>query len=154
MKILYYLLLLTIFAAGSKAQNKTESKNSKPTIVFVHGLWADGSCWNNVISGLQSEGYKVISVQNPTTSFEDDIAATKRALDRTEGPVILVGHSWGGFVITEVGNDPRVKGLVYIAALAPDADETLTTLSSMVPTNDLGKYLKVNNGFITFRLKE
>lgn len=149
----HLILLLFVLTIGVNAQNKIESKNSRPTIVFVHGLWADGSCWNNVISNLQTEGYKVVSVQNPTTSFEDDVAATKRALDRTEGPVILVGHSWGGFIITEVGNDPRVKGLVYVAALAPDADETILTLSSKAPSNDLGKYLQAKDGFITLSLE-
>lgn len=100
------------------------------SIVLVHGFWADGSCYSEIIPPLLAEGYNVIAVQNPLTSFEDDIAVTKRALDRLEGTCILVGHSWGGFVITEVGNDERVSGLVYIAALAPDADESMMDLMS------------------------
>lgn len=99
-------------------------------ILLVHGFWADGSCYSEIIPTLLAEGYKVIAVQNPLTSLTDDIAATRRALDRTEGKCILVGHSWGGFVITEVGNDERVSGLVYIAALAPDAGESMIDLMS------------------------
>jgi pimeloyl-ACP methyl ester carboxylesterase len=99
-------------------------------ILLVHGFWTDASCYSDIIPKLQSEGYEVIAVQNPLTSLEEDIAATRRALDRTEGKCILVGHSWGGFVITEVGNDERVSGLVYIAALAPDAGESMVDLMS------------------------
>jgi len=149
-KILSLFLLLTAISINGNAQNTLNAeKGKKPTIVFVHGLWADGSCWNNVISTLQAEGYDVVSAQNPTTSLEDDVAATKRALDRTQGPVILVGHSWGGFVITEAGNDSRVVGLVYVAAFAPDANETPVDLLGKAAPNDLSKYFQVSNGFIT-----
>ena len=146
-----FAFLLVIITLSSRAQNdKVEIvKSTKPTIVFVHGLWADGSCWDNVIANLQADGFEVVSAQNPTSSLADDIAATKRALDRTQGPVILVGHSWGGFVITEAGTDPRVVGLVYVAALVPDANETVTDIISKAAPNDLGKYFKNNNGFIT-----
>lgn len=99
-------------------------------IVLVHGFWADGSSYREVISMLLAEGYNVIAVQNPLTSLTDDVAATKRALARIQGQCILVGHSWGGMVITEVGNDERVSGLVYIAALAPDAGESMIDLMS------------------------
>jgi pimeloyl-ACP methyl ester carboxylesterase len=99
-------------------------------VILVHGFWADGSCYSDIIPTLLAEGYEVIAVQNPLTSLADDVAATKRALDRIEGKCILVGHSWGGFVITEVGNDDRVAGLVYIAALAPDAGESMIDLMS------------------------
>ncbi len=99
-------------------------------VLLVHGFWADGSCFSEIIPPLVAEGYNVLAVQNPLTSLADDIAATKRALDRIEGACILVGHSWGGFVITEVGNDARVAGLVYLAALAPDANETMMDLMS------------------------
>ena len=157
MKVPIILLLsFWLFAAAinGHAQNTANdasknSKGKKPTIVFVHGLWADGSCWNKVITTLQAEGYDVVSTQNPTTSLEDDVVATKRALDRTQGPVILVGHSWGGFVITEAGNDPRVVGLVYIAAFAPDVDETAMDLLGKAAPNDLTKYFQIANGFIT-----
>lgn len=99
-------------------------------VILVHGFWEDGSCYSEIIPTLLAEGYEVIAVQNPLTSLEDDIAATKRALDHIEGKCILVGHSWGGFVITTVGNDERVAGLVYIAALAPDAGESMIDLMS------------------------
>src|SRR5262245_38560070 len=89
-------------------------------IVLVHGAFADGSSWAKVIQILQAKGYHVTAVQNPLTSFADDVAATRRALDLQEGPAILVGHSWGGVVITEAGIDPKVAGLVYVAAFGPD----------------------------------
>jgi pimeloyl-ACP methyl ester carboxylesterase len=93
-------------------------------VVLVHGAFADGSGWRGVHDLLTARGYRVTIVQNPLTSLEDDVAATKRALDRQVGPTILVGHSWGGTVITEAGVDPKVTGLVYVSALSPDAGET------------------------------
>ena len=125
------------------------SINSKPTIVFVHGLWADGSCWSKVINPLVNKGYKVLSVQNPTTSLEDDVAATKRVIDRADGDVVLVGHSWGGFVITEAGADPRVKALVYIAAFAPDKGETAGSLNESVAPTILHGFIQNANGYLT-----
>lgn len=104
--------------------------NLVKTIILVHGFWADGSCYSEIIPTLLVEGYEVIAVQNPLTSLEDDIAATKRAIARANGNCILVGHSWGGFIITAVGNDERVVGLVYVAALAPDAGESMMDLMS------------------------
>ena len=92
-------------------------------IVLVHGAFADGSGWRGVYEKLTAEGHRVTIVQNPLTSFEDDIAATRRVLDLQDGPTILVGHSWGGTVITEAGNHPAVVGLVYVSALAPDSGE-------------------------------
>jgi pimeloyl-ACP methyl ester carboxylesterase len=114
-----------------KANLGTGTTMSKvKNIVLVHGFWTDASSYNQVIPTLLAEGYEVIAVQNPLTSLADDVAATKRALDRLEGKCILVGHSWGGTVITEVGNDERVSGLVYIAALAPDTGESMIDLMS------------------------
>src|SRR5262245_12572950 len=126
-----------------------DSMNTKPTIVFVHGLWADGSCWSKLINPLVDKGYKVISVQNPTTSLEDDVDATKRAIDRAGGDVILVGHAWGGFVITEAGADPRVKALVYIAAFAPDKGETAASLGESVSPTILPGFIQNANGYLT-----
>lgn len=99
-------------------------------VVLVHGAWADGSSWSKVIPLLEKAGLHPVAVQNPLTSFEDDVAATKRAIALQDGPVILVGHSWAGVVITEAGSDPKVAGLVYVAAFAPDVG---------VAVGDLGK---------------
>ena len=97
-------------------------------VVLVHGGFVDGSGWEDVYKILKKDGYKVSIVQNPTASLLDDVAVTKRILARQEKPVILVGHSYGGAVITEAGNDPRVAGLVYITAFAPDKGESVATL--------------------------
>ncbi|MET0660198.1 MAG: alpha/beta hydrolase [Steroidobacteraceae bacterium] len=102
-------------------------------IVLVHGAFADGSSWAKVITLLQAKGYNVTAVQNPLTSFADDVAATNRALALQTGPVILVGHSWAGVVITEAGMDPKVVGLVYVAAFAPDAGEAVAELGKNYP---------------------
>jgi pimeloyl-ACP methyl ester carboxylesterase len=101
---------------------------AKSSVVLVHGGFVDGSGWEPVYKLLKKEGYPVTVVQNPTTSLADDVAATKRAVASADGPVILVGHSYGGAVITEAGNDPKVAGLVYIAAFAPDKGESVATL--------------------------
>jgi pimeloyl-ACP methyl ester carboxylesterase len=147
---LLIILVYIVSAFIPKASFKTkETAAGKPTIIFVHGLWADGSSWSKVIAPLQENGYKVISVQNPTTSLADDVAATKRAIARAGGDVILVGHSWGGFVISEAGTDPHVKGLVYVAALMPDNGETLPSLSAKAVPTKLNDYLQNNNGFMT-----
>ncbi|MDH4441541.1 MAG: alpha/beta hydrolase [Rhizobium sp.] len=100
------------------------SSSNKATAVLVHGAWADGSSWRRVIRLLLEKGIDVVAVQNPTTSLADDVAATKHVLDAIKGPVVLVGHSWGGTVITEAGNSANVKALVYVAAFAPDAGQS------------------------------
>jgi len=102
-------------------------------IILVHGAFADGSSWAKVIKILQAKGYNVTAVQIPLTSFADDIAATKRVLAAQTGPVILVGHSWGGVIITEVGMATNVAGLVYVAALAPDMGETASDIGKKYP---------------------
>jgi pimeloyl-ACP methyl ester carboxylesterase len=102
-------------------------------IVLVHGTWADGSSWAKVIPLLQAQGYHVTAVQNPLTSLADDVAATRRAIALQAGPVLLVGHSWGGVVITEAGNDPRVAGLVYVAAAAPEEGQSFLELVQTAP---------------------
>ncbi|WP_426419653.1 alpha/beta hydrolase [Bradyrhizobium genosp. A] len=103
--------------------------NSTPaTVVLVHGAWADGSSWRLVIPYLLRRGIPVVAVQNPTTSLAEDVAATERALKAIERPVVLVGHSWGGAVITQAGNDPKVKALVYVAAFAPNVGESVGDL--------------------------
>jgi len=106
-------------------------------VVLVHGAFADGSGWRGVYDKLTTQGYRVTIVQNPLTSLEDDVAATTRVLDRQDGPAILVGHSWGGTVITEAGVHPKVAGLVYVSALAPDAGETTAQqYEGFAPTPD------------------
>ena len=102
-------------------------------IVLVHGAFADGSSWSRVIPILQAKGYNVTAVQNPLTSLADDVAATNRALAQQDGPTILVGHSWAGVVITEAGMDPKVAGLVYVAAFAPDEGEAVGELGKAYP---------------------
>ena len=97
-------------------------------VVLVHGAFVDGSGWQGVYKDLKKDGYTVAVVQNPTVSLEDDVAVTKRTIAAQDGPVILVGHSYGGAVITEAGNDPKVAALVYIAAFAPDKGESVSTL--------------------------
>lgn len=116
--------LLAVTATGSSATTTGETGRTKPTIVLVHGAFADGAGWRGVYDDLTGRGYEVSVVQNPLTSLEDDVAATTRVLDQQDGPTILVGHSWGGTVITEAGDHPKVAGLVYVSALAPDAGET------------------------------
>jgi len=131
------LMLSMVTAFGAIAQG---AGSEKPTIVFVHGIWADGSCWTAQIAALQAEGYNVVSVQNPLTSLADDVAATQTVMANIKGKIILVGHSWGGFVITQAGNDPKVVGLVYVAAFAPDQGETLPSLSKNAAQTQLGNY--------------
>lgn len=139
------LLLALMIAAGTQAQ---ATDNEKPTIIFVHGIWADGSCWTNQIEALQAQGYHVISVQNPVTSLAEDTATTQRAIDLVKGKVILVGHSWGGMVITQAGNDPKVVGLVYLAAYGPDSGESLSAVSTNAPQTELTKYLVPTGGYV------
>src|SRR5437870_7727210 len=104
------------------------SHPAERTIVLVHGAFVDGSGWEGVYKILKKDGYHVAIVQNPTISLADDVAATKRIVHAQTGPVILVGHSYGGAVITEAGNDPKIAGLVYIAAFAPDKGESVSAL--------------------------
>jgi pimeloyl-ACP methyl ester carboxylesterase len=113
-------------AAATSAQSAEKIPDNQVVrnVVLVHGAFADGSGWRGVYDNLTQRGYKVTIVQNPLTSLADDVAATKRAIERQDGPTILVGHSWGGVMITEAGIDPKVTGLVYVSALSPDAGET------------------------------
>ena len=126
---------VTIAATSIAASAKSATaQTAKPTIVLVHGAFADGSSWAKVIRILQAKGYNVTAVQNPLTSFADDVAATKRALDLQTGPVVLVGHSWAGTVITEAGIDPKVISLVYVSAFAPDVGEVVGDIGKSYPT--------------------
>lgn len=118
-----------LFSAVANAQSAPKIKN----VVLVHGAFADGSGWKGLYQELTKKGYKVTIVQNPLTSLEDDVAATNLVLDKQDGPTILVGHSWGGVVITEAGNHPKVVALVYVAALQPDKGETSVTWFQTAP---------------------
>lgn len=117
-----------IAAVGTTRAEDVASAPSVRNVVLVHGAFADGSGWRGVYDELTGRGYRVTIVQNPLTSLADDVSATKRALERQDGPTILVGHSWGGTVITEAGVDPKVAGLVYVAALSPDAGQATADL--------------------------
>src|SRR5271169_5727989 len=102
-----------------------QSPQGVKTVILVHGAWADGSSWSKLIPLLQAKGLHVVAVQNPLSSIADDVASTNRIINAQDGPVLLVGHSYGGAVITEAGNNAKVIGLVYVAAFAPDEGETL-----------------------------
>jgi pimeloyl-ACP methyl ester carboxylesterase len=127
------------------------SVKTKPSIVFAHGLWADGSCFSKVIPTLQAQGHDVIAVQNSLDTLEGDVAAVIRALGRVSSPAILVGHSYGGTVITAAGIDNRVAGLLYIAALAPNDDETSQSLINKFPTTEVFSHIEVADGRIWLR---
>jgi pimeloyl-ACP methyl ester carboxylesterase len=124
---------------------------AKPSIVFAHGLWADGSCFSKVMSPLQAEGYQVIASQHSLDSLEGDVATVTRTMGRVSSPVLLVGHSYGGTLITAAGTDDRVAGLVYIAALAPDETETSQSLQDQFPTTDVFNFIEVADGRIWLR---
>lgn len=125
---------MLIAPAAVAPANAAQIKN----VVIVHGALADGSGWRGVYDRLTARGYKVTIVQQPMTSLQDDVEATKRVLDLQDGPSILIGHSYGGMVITEAGNADNVAGLVYIAAFQPDAGETLLRLASTIPATTTG----------------
>lgn len=122
------LFSLSYFIYAIYEERKYMSEESTKTIVLVHGGFVDGSGWEGVYNILKNDGYNVVIVQNPTISLSDDVAVTKRAIQAQDGQVILVGHSYGGVVITEAGNNPKVTGLVYIAAFAPDKGESVSSL--------------------------
>ena len=126
------LTLLGGAALDLHAEPKTSapSASALPTIVLVHGAFADGSSWDRVVPLLRAKGYSVVALHQPLSSLADDVAAARRAIDAQPGDVVLVGHSYGGAVITEAGNNPKVKSLVYVAAFGPDANESI---------NDLGR---------------
>jgi len=141
-------LLTAVFHTGAFAQ--ANSPQQVRNIVIVHGAWADGSSWSKVIPLLQAKGLHVVAVQNPLTSLADDVAATKRAIALQDGPVLLVGHSYGGVVITEAGNDPKVVGLVYVAALAPSDGESVASVTKPFPPAPLGSEVRADaEGFLT-----
>jgi pimeloyl-ACP methyl ester carboxylesterase len=133
----------SLFVSSSKAQAQLAISN----VVLVHGAYADGSCWAEVIGRLQLVGMKATAVQNPLTSLADDVAATRRILALQDGPTVLVAHSWAGTVISEAGTDPKVSAVVYVAARAPDAGEDYTALAAKYPTPPASAGLIKSGGF-------
>lgn len=116
------------------------------TVVLVHGAFADGSSWSKVIPLLRARGFHVVAVQNPLSSVSADVKAARRAIDQASGPVILVGHSYGGVVITEAGNDPKVKALVYVAAFAPDNGQSINSMTKGAPPPAYAPFLRKDEG--------
>jgi pimeloyl-ACP methyl ester carboxylesterase len=123
-------------------------------VVLVHGAWADGSSWSKIIPLLLAKGLHAVAVQNPLSSIADDVASTNRLINAHDGPVLLVGHSYGGAVITEAGNNPKVAGLVYVAAFAPEEGETLGGMAQKFPpTPTFGEIQPIDDGYLLLTRK-
>jgi pimeloyl-ACP methyl ester carboxylesterase len=135
---------MSVMGSSAKAQS---SRIMARNVVLVHGAYADASSWSEVIGPLQRAGLHVTAVQNPLTSLEESVAATRRALAMQDGPTVLAAHSWGGMVISEVGVDPKVSALVYVAARGPDAGEDFTALAKQFPPAPAGAGLVEADGF-------
>src|SRR5258706_4513806 len=139
---------------GEVVMSQTSQPGNVRNVVLVHGGWVDGSGWEGVYKALKKSGYAVTIVQEATTSLADDVATTKRAIALLDGPVILVGHSYGGAVITEAGNDPKVVGLVYVAAFAPDAGQAQGDLGKEFPPAPGGAEVRPDSaGFLKITTK-
>src|SRR6202163_356546 len=139
--------MLTGILGGTGARAQMAAPVKARNIVLVHGAWADGSSWSEVIARLQAAGLHVTAVQNPLTSLAEAVAATRRALALQDGPTVLVGHSWSGTVISETGTDPKVTALVYVAARAPDAAEDFVAVSGTFPTMPARAGVQEHEGF-------
>lgn len=137
------------FAIAATCMNaQTKPPAHEVNVVLVHGAWADGSSWSKVIPKLKERGLNVTAVQLPMTSIADDVQTTARALALQNGPVLLVGHSYGGVVITQAGSDPKVTGLLYVAAYAPDNGESAMTLAYRYPTPVVSQIVADSSGFL------
>lgn len=147
-KVFFAPLLFAAAAIGTNVQAQVKN------IVLVHGAFADGSGWKKVYDILKKDGYNVSIVGNPNTGVDDDIAATQLVLDRQDGPTILVGHSYGGAIISIAGNSPKVAGLVYVAAFAPAKGETLGKLFNSYPADKVSGILPPVNGFVWYDVKK
>jgi pimeloyl-ACP methyl ester carboxylesterase len=139
--------VLTGSLSGLQANAQTAAPVEARNVVLVYGAWADGSSWSEVIQLLQAAGLNVTAVQNPLTSLADSVAETRRALALQDGPTVLVGHSWGGTVVSEAGTDPKVTALVYVAARAPDAGEDFVALSGKFPTMPARAGVQEHDGY-------
>jgi pimeloyl-ACP methyl ester carboxylesterase len=136
----------SIEAREATLEDKMKPAQTKPSIVFCHGIWADGSCFYKVIPTVQAEGHQVIASQYGLDTLAGDVAVVRRTLGRVSSPAILVGHSYGGSVITAAGTDDRVAGLIYIAALAPDANETSQSQINQFPATEVFSHIDVADG--------
>jgi pimeloyl-ACP methyl ester carboxylesterase len=144
------LALAAILGISAEQPHAAGEAAPVKNIVLVHGAFADGSCYAKVIPLLLEKGFRVTAVQNPLTSLADDVAAVKRAIALQDGPVILVGHSWGGMPVSEAGNDPKVVGLVYIAALVPDNGQSAGDVTKAYPpTPGLGHLVPDAEGYLS-----
>src|SRR5258705_1711184 len=141
--------ILTATLGGIDTHAQPATPVAVRNVVLIHGAWADGSSWAEVIPRLQAAGLKVTAVQNPLTTLADSVAATRRALALQDGPTVLVAHSWGGTVLSEVGVDPKVTALVYVAARAPDAGEDFVALSGTFPAGPVRAGIQQHDGFTT-----
>jgi pimeloyl-ACP methyl ester carboxylesterase len=139
--------MLSAALVAPSAQAQTVRPVEARNVVLIHGAWADGSSWSKVIPLLQAAGLHVAAVQNPLTSLQDSVAATRRALALQDGPTVLVAHSWGGTVLSETGTDPKVSALVYVAARAPDAGEDFVALSGKYPAGAVRAGIQEHDGF-------
>jgi pimeloyl-ACP methyl ester carboxylesterase len=137
--------------ANTQTKESAVATSKKPSIVFAHGIWADGSSFHKLIPGLRAEGHDVIAAQYGLDTLKADVDAVVHALGRVSGPVVLVGHSYGGTLITHAGMDKRVTALVYIAALAPDETETSQSLQAKFPTTEVFSHIEVADGRIWMR---
>jgi pimeloyl-ACP methyl ester carboxylesterase len=147
------IVAVVIFSLPQNVNSQTKSKGIK-NVVLVHGAFADGSTWAKVVTRLQAKNYNVIAVQNPLTSLADDVAATKRAISQMDGPVLLVAHSYGGMVISEAGNDPKVAGLLYVAALVPEEGQNANDVNGSMPTTGVEREFRVSpEGFASLSVK-
>jgi len=145
---------VTVSAVTPSAGAAGASAHGVRNVVLVHGAFADGSSWARIIPLLEKSGLNAVAVQNPLTSLDDDLAATRRTIALQDGPVILVGHSWAGVVITEAGIDPKVAGLVYVAAFAPDVGQAVGDLGKDLPPPPGGAELRPGpDGYLTMTTK-
>ena len=151
MNILAPLTLAVALSLGTASAATPEPKaDTRPTVVLVHGAFADGSSWNKVIPLLQAQGLNAVAVQNPLTSLEDDVAFANRVINAQSGPVVLVGHSWGGSVITQAGGHDKVKALVYVAAFAPSLNTAPTVDTQDFPTPPgFAHFIASPDGYLT-----
>jgi pimeloyl-ACP methyl ester carboxylesterase len=141
------MLSVALVAPSAEAQTQAISPVQARNVVLIHGAWADGSSWSEVIPLLQAAGLKVTAVQNPLTTLANSVAATRRALALQDGPTVLVAHSWGGTVLSEAGTDANVTALVYVAARAPDAGEDFVALSGKYPAGAVRAGVQEHDGF-------